>query len=269
MFEQACRHIDRLLRTEVHGTSGLDSGCFREYLDGLAQDKAAGVRLLLERLDLVADDASHGLVRYLFAAATSERLVPGRHFLRVATVDPGAFLTELAKVTKDDWGRNGRHKLPVQRETRSIELATAATRGMTVRHDQHVRLTGNAERFPYLMGWLRDFASGTGRGSLQLARIVKLQAGGQVYRHVDAGLYYLLRDRYHLVLQSRSGSRMQCERQTSTWHPGEVWWFNNHVPHQAFNDSDDERIHVIFDVLPDRNRVLVPYLQQYAETGGK
>jgi len=30
---------------------------------------------------------------------------------------------------------------------------------------------------------------------------------------------------------------------------GDVWWFDNRVPHEAFNDSDEERIHVILDVL--------------------
>jgi hypothetical protein len=31
---------------------------------------------------------------------------------------------------------------------------------------------------------------------------------------------------------------------------GELWWFNNNMQHEAFNESDDSRIHVIFDVLP-------------------
>jgi hypothetical protein len=31
--------------------------------------------------------------------------------------------------------------------------------------------------------------------------------------------------------------------------PGECWWFDNKVPHEAYNESDDWRIHLIFDVL--------------------
>jgi hypothetical protein len=85
------------------------------------------------------------------------------------------------------------------------------------------------------------------------------------YPHFDRGLYYLIRDRYHAVIKSPAGSRFQCGDQISTWHTGQVWWFNNHLVHQAFNDGSDERIHVIFDVLPKRNERLVPVFQRYAE----
>ena len=31
---------------------------------------------------------------------------------------------------------------------------------------------------------------------------------------------------------------------------GELWWFDNDQPHEAFNDGDEDRIHMIFDLLP-------------------
>lgn len=277
MFEQAFQNIDNILRNELRGTTKVDyneqnSGLhFREYLDGLEQGKADEARPLLERLEHIADEPRQALGRYLFAAATSELMTSGRvptlprcHFFLLTAVEPDVFLAELAEVPDGDWEKNSRHKISVQRETRSIELSVRATKCINNRHDQYVRPSDNAEHFPYLMNWLRSFSSVAGRGTLQLARIVKLKPQGQVYKHVDRGLYYLIRDRYHLVLQSRSGSKMQCESQTCIWYSGQAWWFNNHVVHQAFNESGNERIHVIFDVLPHRNQILVPYFQQYA-----
>lgn len=277
MFEQAFQNIDNVLRKELRRTTKVDyneqnSGLrFRDYLDGLEQGKADEARPLLERMEQIAAESDHALARYVFAAATSELLSSGYapavspcHFFLLTAVEPDIFLAELAEIDDDDWERNSRHKISVQRETRSIELSVKATEGMISRHDQYVRPSDNAERLPYLSNWLQNFSSVVGNGTLQLAQIVNLKARGQVYSHVDRGLYYLIRDRYHLVLRSRSGSKMQCESQISTWYPGQVWWFNNHVVHQAFNDSEDERIHVIFDVLPHRNQILVPYLQQYA-----
>jgi hypothetical protein len=229
--------------------------------------------LLLKHLAQISEEPDHALARYLFAAATSEvlssgrvPLLPPRHFCLLATVELESFLAELAGVAEDEWDKNSRHKIRVQGETRSIELSGRAKNEVANRNNQYVRLRDASESFPRLMEWLRDFSSTVGNGTLQLARIVKLKARGRVYPHVDRGLYYLIRDRYHLVLKSRSGSRMQCEDQVSVWHPGQVWWFNNHVTHESFNDSDDERIHVIFDVLPRRSEMLVPYLQQYAAT---
>ncbi len=31
---------------------------------------------------------------------------------------------------------------------------------------------------------------------------------------------------------------------------GELWWFDNKQMHEARNDSDEDRIHFIFDLLP-------------------
>jgi len=279
MFEQAFRNIDHILCDELGGTT--EAGypepwprlSFKDYFNGLANDKANEAKPLLEQLDQVIYQPGRGRARYLFAAFASELYTSGRvsvdppcHFFLLTRVAPDPFLTELSKVSNSEWGRNARHKLVVQRETRSLELSVRANSNVSGRHNQHVLPNSKySARFPYLLNWLQKFAVTTGNGTLQLVRVVRLEARGQVYRHRDRGLYYLIRDRYHLVLRSLSGSRMQCEDQFSTWRTGEVWWFNNHVPHQAFNDSDDERIHVIFDVLPYRNQVLVPYFQLCAE----
>lgn len=94
----------------------------------------------------------------------------------------------------------------------------------------------------------RSFARGT-VGVLGRVAIVNLRAHGEIRRHVDAGMYYKLRSRYHLVLQSPSGSRMVSGDEQVTMHEGELWWLNNRLPHEAYNDSDGDRIHVIFDIL--------------------
>jgi hypothetical protein len=222
-------------------------------------------------LEKIANEASHALERYLFASATGEMVASGRlpvlppnHFLMLATVEVEPLLEELNNVTEDEWLQNSRHNIAVQRETRSIELFRRVKSNISNKHNQYTNRCERAVRFPRLMRLLDDFASSTGNGTLQLARIVKLQPHGQVYAHFDRGLYYLIRDRYHLVLKSPSGSKMQCENQISVWQAGQIWWFNNHVTHQAFNEADEERIHVIFDVLPHRNESLVSQFQAYA-----
>ena len=224
-----------------------------------------------QNLERLVSDPEQVLARFFFAAASSAvlgsarlPLLPPRFFVLMTSIEIAPILAELARLTTEDWEQNSRHNVQVQRETRAIELSVREASGVRSRHNQYLRASENVKKFPFLMNWLTDFSARQGEGTLQLARIVKLRPGGQVYPHVDRGLYYLIRDRYHLVLQSASGSRMQCEDQISVWQPGEVWWFNNHVRHQAFNDSDEERIHVIFDVLPEKNRSFVPHLQQYA-----
>jgi hypothetical protein len=275
MFDQAFTNIEHMLLKEMDCDSEYSSDrslwrVLKAYLNDQSADRANNVTRFLEQLDRLETASNHALARYLFSAAASEILcspqvssAPTDHFYHLSTVDPTPFLDELQKVANDAWEGNSRHQIRVQRETRSISLSVRATRAVEHRHDQYIKSSENEKHFPYLIKWLKQFSSYTGNGDLQLARVVKLKAQGQVYAHVDRGLYYLIRDRYHLVLQSRTGSRMQCESQISVWYPGQVWWFNNHVVHQAFNESDEDRIHVVFDVLPRRNQILADYLQTY------
>jgi hypothetical protein len=275
MFEQAFRNIETVAINEIYPdarpeplTPGLSVA---EYFGRLAPDMADRAGGLLARLDEAGDETDYAIARARFAAAASGLAgAPGRlsqreYFMRVAEVDPAAFLAETSSLSEEDWAADVRHNVRVQRETRAISLLARTPRVGEHRHNQYVRDDrGYAVRLPGLMSWLLEFAATVGGGTLQLARVVNLRGGGQVYRHVDRGLYYVIRDRYHLVLKS-SGSRMKCEDRESVWWPGELWWFNNHVRHQAFNDAETERIHVIFDVLPREAAVLAPYFQKCSD----
>jgi hypothetical protein len=85
--------------------------------------------------------------------------------------------------------------------------------------------------------------------------IVRLKPFGQVYKHYDFGKYYDMRDRFHLVLQSKTGSLLTSGDEAQILKTGELWWFNNSLEHQAFNDSDEWRIHVIFDINSNLNKI--------------
>ena len=52
---------------------------------------------------------------------------------------------------------------------------------------------------------MTDFAEET-NCELSRATIVRLKPKSQVFRHIDEGSYYFLRDRFHLVLKSSAGS---------------------------------------------------------------
>ncbi len=91
--------------------------------------------------------------------------------------------------------------------------------------------------------------------------IVSLPPGKQIYLHFDIGTYFFIRDRYHLVLQSQ-GSTMEVLGEQTTFREGELWWFSNKVHHRAMNNTDDFRIHVIFDALPKKNFGLRDYLDK-------
>jgi hypothetical protein len=145
-------------------------------------------------------------------------------------------------------------KLAVQEATQSIFLRRAAKPfppGITNARDVHDSCpTEMAQEFPVVMNWVEEVARAIG-GELGRVNLVRLAPQGRVQRHIDHGEYYKWRDRYHLVLQSRSGSWLKCGNEEVHMQEGELWWFDNKQTHEAFNPSEQWRVHLIFDLLPD------------------
>ena len=173
-------------------------------------------------------------------------------------VDPKPFLDEIAGV-EDAWSvSTGRQdKIAVQREALAIPLRglRKSAIGDRKRSDVHEsRWTTGSRRFPLACEFLEEFAGEQG-GLLGRAKIVCLPAGKRVYPHVDRGEYYRVRNRYHLVLRSADGSWLKAGDEDVRMKEGELWWFDNDQMHEAYNDGDQDRIHLIFDMLPgDRVR---------------
>jgi hypothetical protein len=179
-----------------------------------------------------------------------------QHFRCVRSgIDPEPFLNEIAGVDGAWDGATGRQeKIRVQREALSIPLRglrKSAIGGRKRRDVHESRWTTGSQRFPLACAFLNEIAEAQD-ALLSRAKIVCLPAGRRVYPHVDRGAYYAVRDRYHLVLRSAAGSWLKAGDEEVRMQPGELWWFDNKQPHEAFNDGDEDRIHMIFDLLPRR-----------------
>ena len=155
-------------------------------------------------------------------------------------------------------------KIRVQRDTNTIFLRGAAARpDLNVNENQETRPTSVATLFPRAVAFMTEFAAEMNCG-LSRATIVRLKPKSQVYRHIDQGSYYFLRDRFHLVLLSPAGSVLMSGDETVRMQEGELWWFDNKQYHESYNESDEWRIHYIFDLLPAEhadiavNPVLLP-----------
>ena len=183
-------------------------------------------------------------------SATSDTLQQFR--LIDSCVDIQPLLMEIAAHT-DLWLKNTSRQdnINVQRETQTIFLRSATKPfppGITSSNDVHASTrTRVADHFPLLLGWAEQFAAVQQR-ELGRVSLVRLAPKSRVYRHIDHGEYYRVRDRYHLVLHSPVGSILGAGEEWVRMQAGECWWFNNKEPHEAYNESDDWRIHLIFDV---------------------
>jgi aspartyl/asparaginyl beta-hydroxylase (cupin superfamily) len=181
---------------------------------------------------------------------------PFKNFaLMKAGVDVGPMLEEIDGQPQL-WDADTRRQtnIQVQRETSNIPLRGALKPipdGVNQIHWHPSRRTQYADLCPRIYSWVEQFVKELG-GDLSRFSVVRLNPHGRVYPHIDEGDYYKVRDRYHLVLRSPGGSEMNSGGEEVVFRDGELWWFNNNALHDAFNPSDEGRIHVIFDVLPSK-----------------
>jgi hypothetical protein len=142
-------------------------------------------------------------------------------------------------------------KIQVQKDTQSIPLRAVYRRERDERRNEDIQesqITRYSASFPATMGFLNDMAMFLG-GSLERALYVRLLPRSVVYPHIDGGLYYAVRDRYHFVVISNSGSLLTSGGEQVIMQPGELWWFDNKAIHESANLSDEWRVHLIFDIF--------------------
>jgi hypothetical protein len=177
-----------------------------------------------------------------------------KHFERLECgVDVAPILAEIERQPGAWLQQTGRQEGGgVQRETASIPirgLRKSRIRGRRRRDVHESRYTTLSGDFPAITSFLRLVAFERD-ADLGRAKIVRMNPRGRVYPHVDRGHYYALRDRLHLVVKSPLGSRLCAADEEVRMREGELWWFDNKQRHEAFNDAEAERIHLIFDLLP-------------------
>jgi quercetin dioxygenase-like cupin family protein len=142
-----------------------------------------------------------------------------------------------------------------QRETQAMTLRAHAAQAIddsraraTMPFQYRGRSSEMSVHFPLASAFVDEWTKKE-KGVNGRSVIVRLKPQGTIYPHSDDGLYWCLRDRYHLVVKSANGSLFKAGGEEVRMGEGELWWFDPTVEHEAFNDSDEDRIHIIFDVL--------------------
>lgn len=102
--------------------------------------------------------------------------------------------------------------------------------------------------------------------------LAKLLAGGKIPHHTDAGFSLLNCHRVHVPLITSDDIAFFVGGVEINMKAGEFWEINNSVDHAVENRSDEDRIHVIIDWMPNfgglpQEKVLTPPDAQ--EPGGK
>jgi hypothetical protein len=201
-----------------------------------------------------------------------------KHFRKIRdNIDIQPYIDELSahrELFDSDFSRqNG---IPVQRETKALLLFgvdvgdadrseldyafldTQARHGIPIRYRGHE--TPECKILPTSAQFVRDLCCEM-QGVPGRAVIARLEPDGRIYSHIDDGLYWLLRDRYHLVVKcGEKGTLFQAGDEEAYMRQGELWWFDPTVYHEAHNVSGETRIHFVIDIFSRKS--LLTYLSR-------
>jgi hypothetical protein len=75
--------------------------------------------------------------------------------------------------------------------------------------------------------------------------ITKVPSGGKIAKHVDGGWHAGYYEKFYVPIQNGKGSKFCWDDLEIEPEAGEVWQFDNSIPHWVENDSDKDRMAMI------------------------
>lgn len=111
--------------------------------------------------------------------------------------------------------------------------------------------TENLKSSPYLTSVIDTFRKHT---DVTLVRVLRLEAGGILHRHVDATLgIEIERSVIRLTIPVYSNDQVQFLLNDThvPMQPGECWYMRLSDPHEVTNKGTTERINISIDMIPN------------------
>jgi hypothetical protein len=82
--------------------------------------------------------------------------------------------------------------------------------------------------------------------------ITKLGPGSKIKSHMDNGQYLFKVRRHHIPLTTSDNVTFLVGSEKVNMKVGECWEINNNRPHSVYNNGNDDRLHIIIDIMPNK-----------------
>ena len=82
--------------------------------------------------------------------------------------------------------------------------------------------------------------------------LIKLKANKDVTTHVDSGDYLNTVRRFHIPIITNKDVFYTVNNEKIHMEEGDCWEINNRRPHSVDNQSDQDRIHLLIDIMPEQ-----------------
>lgn len=230
----------------------------RYYDDELRGLIAARERGLIERYDYRFEprDASEPRIEFpsiqINRKHDSFRKLDGEarnYRLLEPAVNLDAIKRKLGKIPERAWFQSGReNRYEVHKQTQALQLIYDAD----FRHykpTSHDLYKDFKKELAPILESIADYFDHNGF----VVRLIftRLQAGGEISPHSD-GLYSLLKcHRIHIPITTNDDVIFWVGGEEKQLRAGEMWEINNATLHAVYNRSDEDRIHLIIDWVPN------------------
>lgn len=95
-----------------------------------------------------------------------------------------------------------------------------------------------------------EFLESKFNGVLCRAEIVKMKANVKIRKHVDGGSFLQYARRCHVPIITNENVFFTVFDNTVNMKAGTLYEINNTLPHSVENNSDQDRVHLILDIMP-------------------
>lgn len=79
----------------------------------------------------------------------------------------------------------------------------------------------------------------------------KLMAGKKIDGHIDGGNYLDVARRHHIPIITNPGVFFNIDNGLLNMFEGECWEINNMRYHEVINNSNEDRVHLLIDIIPN------------------
>lgn len=87
-------------------------------------------------------------------------------------------------------------------------------------------------------------------GKVAKVLFIKLRAGKEIDYHYDAGDYLEIVRRLHVALITNPGVIFKVDSEEIHIEKGQCYEVNNNKGHAVYNRGEEERIHILIDIMP-------------------
>ncbi len=87
-------------------------------------------------------------------------------------------------------------------------------------------------------------------GKIVKCMLVKLPSHTKISTHIDDQFSLVNSHRFHLPIKTNSDIIFYIDSLPYEFKRGQWYEINNQLPHGVENNSDDDRVHLIFDIMP-------------------